>query len=229
MSTYSNEHNLPDDYIQGLKDQYPPQLIEAYLHGAFTNLTSGSVYPEFDRKTHDLKWTEQPMLVHMGLDFNVLNTAGIFAQIVNGKMHVYKEYTGVYDSPALVTLIKQDYPNGQKIHAYPDASGKNRHSANASTSDHSVISTVSTLRVSGANPAIKDRYMSVNNALRNGMLTIDVDACPILTESLEQQVFDKTGLPDKESGLDHPLDALGYMVYWHYKIVKPQFKIAHCA
>jgi len=47
----------------------------------------------------------------------------------------------------------------------------------------------------------------------------------VLTECLEQQVFDKNGLPDKESGLDHPLDALGYMVYWHYKIVKPTFKM----
>jgi hypothetical protein len=49
-STYENEANLPDDYIPSLRASYPPQLIEAYIRGQFVNLTSGSVYPNFDRK-----------------------------------------------------------------------------------------------------------------------------------------------------------------------------------
>ncbi|MDV7677376.1 terminase family protein, partial [Acinetobacter baumannii] len=48
-STYDNEANLPDDYISSLYESYPPQLISAYLRGQFVNLTSGAVYPDFDR------------------------------------------------------------------------------------------------------------------------------------------------------------------------------------
>jgi hypothetical protein len=32
-----------------LRASYPPQLIEAYIRGQFVNLTTGSVYPNFDR------------------------------------------------------------------------------------------------------------------------------------------------------------------------------------
>ncbi|MDF1653098.1 terminase small subunit, partial [Pseudomonas aeruginosa] len=43
-STYDNEANLPDDYIDSLMESYPPQLIAAYLRGQFVNLTSGTIY-----------------------------------------------------------------------------------------------------------------------------------------------------------------------------------------
>ena len=229
-STYENEEYLPDDYIDSLYETYPSQLVDAYINGEFVNLTAGSVYPSFDREVNHLSWTEQSYLpIHMGNDFNVLHTAGIFGQLVNKRLHIYKEYTDVYDSPTLVQTIQNDYDPVPKILAYPDASGKNRHSANASTSDHAVIKKISTLRVAKANPAIKDRYMAVNRAFQSGFLTIDCDACPRLTEALEQQIFDDNGMPDKEAGHDHPLDALGYLVYWHFKIVKPQFKIGHAA
>ena len=34
-STYDNEKNLPDDYIDAMLEQYPPELIDAYLNGQF--------------------------------------------------------------------------------------------------------------------------------------------------------------------------------------------------
>lgn len=72
MSTHSNAHNLPDDYIQTLKDQYPDQLIEAYLNGEFVNLQAGSVYYAFNRDTHDTKYVAKPREpLHVGMDFNV--------------------------------------------------------------------------------------------------------------------------------------------------------------
>jgi hypothetical protein len=45
-STYSNAHNLPDNYIPDLLADYPSSLIAAYIDGEFVNLTSGSVYPK---------------------------------------------------------------------------------------------------------------------------------------------------------------------------------------
>jgi len=223
-STHENSEFLPDDYIDSLLETYPEQLVKAYVNGEFVNLTSGSVYGSFDRRANHKHWDDNGTTLHMGNDFNVQNTSASIGQMDNGVLRIFKEYTGVYDSPALVQLLERDFP-GRKIMSYPDASGKNRHTANASTSDHAIINKVATLRVSGSNPAVKDRYMSVNKAFEDSNVSVDTNKCPGLTDALEQQIFDKNGIPEKETGLDHILDSLGYQVYWHFKIVKPSFRI----
>ncbi|EPX7948555.1 terminase large subunit domain-containing protein, partial [Klebsiella pneumoniae] len=59
-STFDNEKNLPDDYIPSLLASYPPELIKAYLNGQFTNLTSGTIYHQFDRVLNNSSEEEQP-------------------------------------------------------------------------------------------------------------------------------------------------------------------------
>jgi hypothetical protein len=39
-------------------------------------------------------------------------------------------------------------------------------------------------------------------------------------ESLEKQAYNKNGEPDKSTGLDHILDAAGYMVVYRYPLVQ---------
>lgn len=58
-STFDNEKNLPDDYIPSLTASYPPELIKAYLNGQFTNLTSGTIYHQFDRVLNNSSEEEQ--------------------------------------------------------------------------------------------------------------------------------------------------------------------------
>ena len=53
---------------------------------------------------------------------------------------------------------------------------------------------------------------AVNNAFAKNKLCIDIDRCPELTDALEQQIWLPNGQPDKTTGLDHIVDALGYMV-----------------
>ncbi|MGT3245472.1 terminase large subunit domain-containing protein, partial [Yersinia enterocolitica] len=59
-STFDNEANLPDDYIPSLLESYPEELIKAYLRGQFTNLTSGTIYHQFDRRLNHCDEVEQP-------------------------------------------------------------------------------------------------------------------------------------------------------------------------
>ncbi|HBO2681771.1 TPA: terminase family protein, partial [Pseudomonas aeruginosa] len=59
-STYDNEANLPDDYIDSLLGDYPEQLIAAYLRGQFVNLTSGTIYTAYDRTLNASQETVQP-------------------------------------------------------------------------------------------------------------------------------------------------------------------------
>lgn len=195
---------LPDDYVQSLRDTYPAQLIDAYINGEFVNLTSGSVYPCFDRVKHNSSETEngsEPLIV--GMDFNVNNMAAcIFVQ--RGKeYHQVDEITKGRDTSSICETLKQKYPN-RRITVYPDASGKNSSSKGASISDISIIKQFGFWVVADdANPRVKDRVNSVNKAFESGRLFINTLRCPETTRCIEQQAYDDNGEPDKKSGLDH--------------------------
>jgi len=218
-STYDNEANLPDDYIESLFESYPEQLVLAYIRGQFVNLTSGSVYPAFDRNkngTHALV-EDSDDRVHVGMDFNVLNMTAVVCVIRAGCPLAVGEFTGVRDTPAMIVALLERFGD-RPLLIYPDASGNSAHTNNASMSDLALLRAVPSFRVRApaANPRIRDRVVSVNAMLCNARgqrrLKVNVKACPKLAEALEKQAYDANGLPDKTNGFDHPPDALGYFI-----------------
>ena len=69
--TVDNKY-LPPDFIDTLKEQYPENLLKAYLEGEFVNLTSGTVYSYFSRDRHASTETiKEGETLHIGADFNV--------------------------------------------------------------------------------------------------------------------------------------------------------------
>lgn len=221
-STYSNAKNLPNGYIQSLRDSYPSNLLAAYLDGEFVNLTSGSVYPEYDRKRHHTADVLRAGdALHIGMDFNVQQMAAVVFVLRDCKPHGVLEYTDVLDTPAMIALIKSRH-EGHSIFVYPDASGKSRRSNIASDSDIALLKLAGfKVCVNAANPAVKDRVLSVNSLLKADGISINVDTCPGLVEALEKQAYDKHGEPDKSAGLDHVIDAAGYFVAYKFPIVRP--------
>ena len=237
--TAENAHNLPLGYIESLQDSYPSNLLAAYLDGEFVNLTSGSVYAEFDRtlnaSTETIQISEP---LHIGMDFNVGQMAAVVFVLRDGEPHAVDEMTGMLDTPATIAAIKNRY-EGHAIFVYPDASGNSRKSNNASESDIALLRAARfTVLVAPSNPAVKDRVLSMNqmicsvddapaNPLGLEMrgdkrvvrrLRVNVDRCPSLVEGLEKQAYDKNGEPDKTSGLDHVNDACGYFIFYRYPV-----------
>lgn len=218
MPTSSNPH-LDDDYVPDLMAQYlhQPQLIEAFLKGEFVNLTAGLVYI-FKRDLHVVPQTKPSPTetLHIGQDFNVGQMASVvFVARKNragGRVWlVIDELTQGRDTPDTIEKIKERYPRNPII-MYPDASGKNRSSKSFSKSDHSLLRQAGfEVRVSSKNPLIKDRVASVNNAFSKNKLFIS-DECITIIEGLEQQAYDKDGMPEK-TGNDHSNDALGYFIF----------------
>ena len=49
---------------------------------------------------------------------------------------------------------------------------------------------------------------------------VNTKRCPVFTEALEQQIYDKHGMPDKDGGHDHVTDAGTYPVARLYPIIK---------
>ena len=79
--------------------------------------------------------------------------------------------------------------------------------------------------VNGSNPRIKDRVNAFNAMILNSKgerrFKVNTNTCPELTEGLEQQIYDKQGMPDKTAGVDHVIDAQGYFISHRYPITKP--------
>ena len=225
-STYSNERNLPAGYIDSLKRSYPPQLIAAYLEGQFVNLTAGAVYPDFDRsKNHTDEVIADGEPLHIGLDFNVYNCTATIGVIREGKPRILGELTKMRDTPHVISTIKEKY-SSHKITVYPDASGNSNKTVNATDSDILLLKRAGfNVLVPSKNPFVKERVMAVNGLICNGSgdrtLLVNTKCAPVITECLEQQIYDDNGEPDKKAGKDHAPDALGYFVHFNWPIVKP--------
>ncbi|MCP1119642.1 terminase large subunit domain-containing protein [Robbsia andropogonis] len=226
-STYDNELNLPDDYISSLFASYPPQLISAYLRGQFVNLTSGSIYADFDRKLNHTSESIAPgEVLHVGMDFNVTNMTATVNVIRDGLPRTLAERVKVRDTPAMAKILNDDFVKaGHQVIVYPDASGSNTSTKNASESDLSILRQAGfKVEVNSANPAVKDRINAYNGLILNAAgerrFKINTDRCPTTTEALEQQVWGLDGQPDKKAGFDHPNDANGYFLVKRWPIVK---------
>lgn len=227
-STHENAKFLPDDYISSLEETYPSQLINAYLNGEFVNLTSGSVYYAYDRKRcrsyEDIKPGEP---IFIGQDFNVGKMAStIYVQ--RGKIwHAVMQLKDLFDTPDVIRVVTERWKNnGHRIVIYPDASGKNRKSNQASTSDIAMLQQAGfDVRVNPSNPAVKDRVLSVNVALEKGLLMVNDKNCPDVARVLEQQAYDDNGEPEKDGKIDHMADALGYPIAYEMPILKPVINI----
>lgn len=229
-STYENEANLPDGYIDGLRADYPPQLIDAYLNAKFVNLTAGSVYPNFDRKLNHVDAVLQDgEPLHVGMDFNVLKMHASLNVIRGGDPIQVLELARVRDTPTMARILKERYAEGRSIVVYPDASGRNTSSKGASESDLSILQQAGfQIRVNTTNPAVKDRVNSVNAQILNDRgkrrFRINTHTCPVSTEALEQQPYDENGEPDKDTGHDHPNDAEGYFITYNWPVLSRNIK-----
>lgn len=222
--TMDNAANLPPGYIDNLRNSYPSNLLSAYLDGEFVNLTAGSVYAEFNRRLNaSTETVKEGEALHIGMDFNVGHGAAVIHVLRGDDPHAVAELTEVFDTPAMIALIKRNYPN-HPVFIYPDASGQNRKSNNASESDLSLLRDAKfRVCVNPTNPAVKDRVLSFNMMIHKAgarRYRVNVEKCPGLVESLEKQAYTKNGEPDKSGGLDHVLDAAGYMVVYRYPIIK---------
>lgn len=228
-STYDNEKYLPADYIDSLLETYPSQLINAYLEGKFVNLTTGSVYPSYDRRLN-ASFQEHDGFepVYIGMDFNVMHMAAVVHVLREGKPHAVAEFVDVYDTPTMCEVIRDAYPLVEGIYIYPDASGRNSSSKSYSETDFAILERAGFEIVTDTkNPAVKDRVNSMNamfcNAKGERNYYVNVAKCPKYVEALEQQVYNERGDPDKKSGIDHVNDAPGYFIVREFPIERHQF------
>ncbi len=224
-STLSNPE-VSEDYIQMLKDTYPDNLVKAYIEGEWCNLTSGSVY-YFSRENHTTsKRYTAGDAIHIGADFNVRNMCWTIFIQRSGISYAVGEIVAALDTPECCRIVKERYPDSSVI-VYPDASGGSNNSKSASVSDFTIIKQHGfSVRAARKNPRIKNRVNAVNAALEHDYIKVNPEECPQLALALEQQIYNKQGLPEKrmDDSVDDLCDGFGYYAHKVHPLIKPVLK-----
>lgn len=203
---------ISDDYIKSLEEQYNPQQLEAYLNGEFVNLTTGTVYRDFDRKKNiDNTKEAGSHILYIGMDFNITKMACTISIKEGNIRYVIDEIVDEYDTSDMVKEIQKRYPNN-RVFVYPDAAGAARNTSGKS--DHDILRKAGFKVIAPSkNPFIRDRINSVNKEFADCTTFINSNRCPSLVSALEKQSYNKNGEPDKSTGHDHVLDGFGYEVH----------------
>jgi hypothetical protein len=122
----------------------------------------------------------------------------------------------------LADELNRRYPNS-KLWVYPDPAGAARKSSAGGQTDHTILSNAGFIVKSPrAHTPVRDRINAVNARLcdstgnRHLLLTPN---CKYTIEGLERHTYKEgTTQPDKDSGYDHQMDALGYMVDYMFPV-----------
>lgn len=221
--------NVSEEEIEAAKQDLDERTFRQEYMATFETY-SGAVYYAFDRsQLFDVKQLDPVVAnnetMHIGVDFNV-NPMSAVVSVKRGERLYVVDAIEIYGSNTqeLCDEIKMKYGVERKYFAYPDASGGARNTKG--TSDHNILRQNGFLvKAPGRNPPVKDRIAAVNSAFKssNGQVKLCINnTARRLIECVEKQTYKgDTRVPDKESGFDHLLDALGYLTVYHFPIQRP--------
>ena len=224
--------NIPEIEIIAAKRKMDPKTFCQEYEAGFVNY-KGVIYYCFDRRfSHSNELIESKDTLHIGMDFNVSKmSAVVYVFRDKEQLHAVDEFGDLFDTPAIIRAIQEKYGNRHEIIIYPDASGQNRKSNNASESDLTLLKDAGfKVRVNASNPAVKDRINAMNSRLCNTLgernLYINTKQCPKFTVCLERQIYGDDGQPNKKLGFDHMNDAGTYPVAYLFPVKdKPVTKL----
>lgn len=225
-ATTSNPY-LPDDYVENIRRNYDPALAEMYINGEFVSLTANKVYHYFSRKDHHTARTiKDGDALHIGLDFNVGGCCATVFVIEGETAFAVDEFVS-HDTRDFVNGLAKY--QGHSIVVHPDASGHSGRT-NASASDINIIESAGySVDAPSANPFIRDRVNAVNARFSHGLLFVNMDKCPKLTQALETQGYNERGEPEKfnsHPAIDDWNDSLGYCIHRLFPIIRPATNFA---
>ena len=187
---------------------------------------SGRIYYAFDRKLNGQAPTSMDLsIIYIGMDFNIDPMSAVVAVRQGDNLYVIDEIRMFSSNTAeIVDEIKSRYGRS-KIFVYPDPAGAARKSSAGGVTDHTILSNSGfVVKSPRAHTPVRDRINAVNSRLKDstGIRHLFIHPkCKYTIEGLERHTYKEgTSQPDKDSGYDHMMDALGYMVDYMFPIKK---------
>lgn len=187
---------------------------------------AGRIYYSFERKDNVLTIEEvKPDVLHIGIDFNIDPMSAVIAVRLKDTLYVIDEIRMFSsNTQELVAEIKARYPTS-KIWAYPDPASRQRKTSAGGATDLTILQNAGfVVKCPTSHTPVRDRINAVNSRLcdSTGIRHLFIAPnCKYTIEGLERQTYKEgTTQPDKDSGYDHQMDALGYMVDYQFPIRK---------
>ena len=190
---------------------------------------SGRIYYDFLQDHNVRPCPFDPALpLYVGQDFNVDPMSTVICQLHGDEVWATGELSLRSSSTEDVcSELIREFGNDvtRRATIYPDPSGNNRQHARGE-SDVQIFREWGFGRIlfSRKAPLLRDRYASVNRLIcdASGRRRLYVDpSCKELITCLEQLIYKEgTNDPDKDLGIDHMGDALGYFVHHEFPVKK---------
>ena len=215
--------NVKQEEIEAAKRDLDERTFRQEFMATFETY-SGRIYYSFDRKQNTVQITDPNLSVlHIGIDFNIDPMSAVIAVRVNDKLIAVDEVRMFSsNTQELVDEIKSRYPQS-KIWAYPDPAARQRKTSAGGQTDLTILQNAGWIvKCPTSHTPVRDRINAVNARLcdstgnRHLFMT---PTCKYTIEGLERHTYKEgTIQPDKDSGYDHQMDALGYMVDYMFPV-----------
>ena len=212
------------DEIEQAKNDLSEKVYRQEYEATWETFT-GLIYASFDmsKNVRANAITEADKILFVGIDFNVSPISAVIAVIRDNVIDIVDEIR-IFgsDTQELCDEILTRYPN-KKIIAFPDPSCVQRRTSAAGKTDLSILQNYGFIcKVLRSHMAVRDRINSVNSKLcnANNVRSLFINSkCKNIVNTLVKQTYKEgTSVPNKQQGLDHLGDALGYMISYLYPI-----------
>lgn len=231
----SDNTTLGADYEKAVRARMSDEQAAEKLDGK-RMMKGGRVYTRFDRSVHCVRGSiDSPGRIEICADFNVETMAWGICKVTEDRAHVIEEMIGKHtDTRAQGLRMRQRLAEllgvtehqvmDMKIPVICDASGDARHTSASMSDVGQLIHLGFRPQFPAKNPYVEDRIAAVQLALGMRRFFIDPVKAPTFAKCFEQQPYDSSGRPDKDpkKGLDHAVDAGGYLVFFHFPAWKPR-------
>jgi terminase large subunit-like protein len=218
---------VPRDELAIARTDLDPRRYAQEYCASFENL-QGRVYHEFDREQNVSNLTPLPNAnLLIGMDFNIAPMTAVVAQRAGDQCQIVDEIVLTNsNTQEMMQELNRRYAGrqGQGV-VYPDPSGVARKtSAPVGQTDFTIIRRAGWRVYTPPEPyPMVDRINSVNAMLCNaqGQRRLLISPkCVHLIKALDGLTYkEDTKIPDKNSGLDHITDALGYLIMGAFPMI----------
>jgi len=217
--------NVTPEEVEAARGDLDPKTFQQEYEAKFTS-TSNNIYYAYAADNVKKFNDDIPTHLHVGMDFNVGKmTSAVFAKC-DGYIHQIDEIVlPNSNTEEMCQEIRNRYPENI-ISVYPDPAGSARKtSSSVGRTDHVILHEWGFKVYSPkAHPPIKDRFNSVNRMLCDASgdrrYFIDPKCKETMLTMAKHSYKLGSGIPDKDSGLDHMGDSLGYYISYAYPIRK---------
>ena len=218
--------NVPPEEVELARRTLDERTFKQEFLASFETF-SGRVFPDFDDdNVCEVEDMGGPVLI--GLDFNVSVMAGVICSKVGDTLHQWDEIAVKNSNTSEVAQMLAQRFEGRRIICYPDPTGRARKTSASGMTDHGILKQYGIEVVAPKAPwSVKDRLQATNflicNAEQQRRYFIH-PRCKNTIKGLRSVTFKEGSddfIIDKDPGLEHWTDSLGYLILSAQNRVKP--------